>query len=174
MYVKLSNCRPLLSGLLFSLIYGSMLSCSQPAKKKISSGFTQEHKDTIKRKPPGSFSDTVIVDFPSAVFYNSDSLQLEKIKVIISKNEYETEVHNCFYQMRNARMVLKQYWPKIHIIEIIGNRHLLFVKANKNKTLIDLNNKGNMCGLFLFNGIKEPELVDMMNIDTALGFYFSK
>jgi hypothetical protein len=31
-----------------------------------------------------------------------------------------------------------------------------------------------MCGIFLFDGKKEPELADMMNIDTALGFYFEK
>jgi hypothetical protein len=149
-----------------------MQSCTQSAKKNISSGNTGEHKDTIIRKPPASFSDTLIIYFPSAVFYNPDSLQLQKIKEISAKNQYETDVHNCFYLMKNARMSLKKYWPKIHIIESLANRYLLFVKPDKTKTCIDLNSEGDMCGLFLFDGKKEPQLADMMNIDTALGFYF--
>lgn len=172
MYINFSNNRPLLSGLLLSLIYSSMLSCRQQAKKNIPAVITQEHKDTIRKKPPGSFSDTLTIHYPTAVFYNPDSLQLLQIKEITEKNEYETDVHNCFYQMRNARIVLKKYWPQIHIIETSKNRYLLFVKADKSKIFIDLDNKGDMCGLLLFDGKKEPELADMMNIETAMGFYF--
>jgi hypothetical protein len=166
------NSRPFLPGFLFCLIFIFLNSCTQSSKKNIPSATTQENKDTIRRKPPASFSDTLIIQFPSAVFYNPDSLQLEKIKEIMAKNEYETEVHNCFYLMRNARNVLNKYWPEIHIIETSTHRFLLFVKANKEKTCIDLDSKGDMCGIFLFDGKKEPELADMMNIDTALGFYF--
>lgn len=170
--MNLTNYRPLLSGLLFSLIYGTMLSCSQPAKKNNPATISQEHRDTIRRKTPSSFSDTLTIHYPSAVFYNPDSLQLLKIKKTTAKNEYETDVHNCFYQMRNARIVLKKYWPQIHIIETSSNRYLLFEKADNSKILVDLDLKGDMCGLFLFDGKKEPELTDMMNIETGLGFYF--
>jgi len=162
----------LVSGLLF--IMGTLVSCSDKNKKNNSIKKITEKKDTIIRKPPSSFSDTIVIDFPSAVFYNPDSLQLKKIKETTLKNEYESEVHNCFYLIRNARMILKKYWPKIHVIETSRNRYLLFVKSDKTKALIDLNSKGDMCGVFLFDGKKEPELADMMNIDTALGFYFSK
>jgi hypothetical protein len=126
------------------------------------------------KKPPASFNDTLVIINMAAVFYNPDSLQLDKIKAISKKENYETEVHNCFYLMRNARIVLQKYWPKIHIIETKKNRYLLFIKRDKNKTCIDLNSNGDMCGIFLFDGKKEPELADMMNIDTALGFYFDK
>ena len=128
----------------------------------------------IKTKPPSSFSDTLLIDRPTAVFYNPDSIQMRKIKEQSSKNAYETDVHNCFYLMRNARRVIKKYWPRVHIIETSVNRYLLFIKSDKTKTYIDLDSKGDMCGIFLFNGKKEPELADMMNIDTALGFYFEK
>lgn len=130
--------------------------------------------EVIYKKPPSSFGDTLIIKGKSAVFYNPDSLQREKIKEITLKNDYESDEHNCFYLMRNARIVLKKYWPRIHIIETSANRFLLFVKADKTNTCIDLNSKGDMCGMFLFDGKKEPELADMMNMDTALGFYFAK
>ena len=162
----------LVLGLHFIII--CLVSCSDENQKNNSIKNITEKKDTIIRKPPSSFSDTITINFPSAVFYNPDSLQLEKIKEVTPKNAYESDVHNCFYLMRNARIVLKKYWPEIHIIETSVNRYLLFVKADKNKTCIDLNSKGDMCGIFLFDGKKEPGLADMMNIDTALGFYFGK
>ena len=175
MYISPSNCRPLVSGLLLCFISGFMYSCKQSSSKKnIPPGNIPENKDTVRRKPPSGFSDTLSIHFPAAVFYNPDSLQLQKIKEITEKNEYETEVHNCFYLMRNARIEMKKYWPKIHIIETSVNRYLLFIKADKTRICIDLNTKGDMCGIFLFDGKKDPQLADMMNIDTALGFYFAK
>ena len=166
--------RPGLSSWTLLFIFIFIFSCAHQTKKIIPSVTTGENKDTIRKKPPGSYSDSLTIDFLSAVFYNPDSLQLLKIKEITPKNEYETDVHNCFYEMRNARIVLKKYWPQVHIIETSNNRYLFFVKANKNISCIDLNTKGDMCGLFLFDGKKEPELVDMMNIETALGFYFAR
>jgi len=149
-------------------------SCSDSPRQTSPEQNKIDNKDSTKNKPPASFSDTIKIDSPAAVFYNPDSIQLEKIKEITPKNEFESEVHNCFYLMQNARIVLKKYLPQIHIIETSQNRYLLFVKSDKTRTLIDLNGKGDMCGVFLFDGKKEPELADMMNIDTALGFYFSK
>ena len=128
----------------------------------------------IYKKPPSSFPDTIIITGKSAVFFTADTLQLKKIKEITGKVAYENNVHDCFYQMRNARMVLKKYWSQVHIIETSRARYILFNKANKNKTYIDLNNQNDQCGIFLFDPRKNPQLADMMNIDTELGFYFVK
>jgi hypothetical protein len=128
----------------------------------------------VLSKPPSSYTDTLIITSPSAVFYNPDTLQLEKIKSINKKNIFESLEHDCFYQMRNARMVLKKYWPKVRIIETSKARYLLFIKADKSKKCIDLNSKNDICGIFLFDNKKDPELIDMMNVDTALEFYFNK
>ena len=82
--------------------------------------------------------------------------------------------HDCHYQMQNARIVLKKYWPQLHIVEATKARYILFVKTDETKICIDLNDKNDICGLFLFDTKKNPVLVDMPNIDTELGFYFSK
>jgi hypothetical protein len=125
-------------------------------------------------KPPSSFTDTLVIKLPSAVFYNPDSLQLEKIRSINKKMIFESLTHDCFYQMRNARMVLKKYWPQVRIIETSKARYLLFIRADKKNICIDLNNKNDICGVYLFEKDKDPQLIDMMNIDTELGFYFKK
>ena len=87
---------------------------------------------------------------------------------------FESMVHDCFYQIKNARMVLKKQWPQVKIIETSRARYLLFIKADKSKICIDLDTKNDMCGLFLFDGKKDPVLTDMTNIDTALKFYFEE
>lgn len=87
---------------------------------------------------------------------------------------FEGLMHDCFFQMRNAHIVLKKYYPKIKIIESTKARYLLFVKEDKSKTCIDLNSKNDICGMYIFNTEKNPQLVDMANVDTELEFYFQK
>ena len=150
-------------------------SCSPSSEKN----YKVEKKDQgpahkIAKKPPSSFDDTVIIDRESAVFYNPDSLQLEKIRLVNEKRVYKTLTHDCFYMMQNARNVLRQHWPRIRIVEVMKARWLLFVKKDKSKICIDLNARNYICGLFLFDPKKDPEPVDMPNVDTFLGFYFGQ
>ncbi len=131
-------------------------------------------KHPIIKKPGSSFNDTIIVYGGSAVFYSPDSLQMIKIKAVNEKDIFDMITHDCHYQMQNARTVIKKYWPELKIIDASKARYLLFVKEDKNKILIDLNDKNDICGLFLFDAKKDPVKVDMPNIDTALGFYFTR
>jgi len=150
-------------------------SCSEISKKNNQQEVkSPEKKHLIIKKPASSFNDTIIINTKSAVFYNPDSLQMEKIKEVNEKAIFDMITHDCHYQMQNARMVLKEYWPQVRIIETSKARYLLFVKADKSKICIDLNNKNDICGLFLFDRKKDPVLADMPNINTELGFYFSK
>ena len=126
------------------------------------------------KKPPSSYNDTVVVKDIAAVFFNSDSVQLEKVKAITEPGFYESVTHEGFYQQRNARMVLARSWSKIHKYEVVKARYLEFVKTDGSKVYIDLNQKGDLCGIFLFNRVKDPQLIDMMNIDTVLYYYFDK
>lgn len=140
-----------------------------------------QHKDNIPdstrglstKKPPSSFTDTLFITGFSAVFYNPDSLQLEKIKAANPNNVFESMVHDCYFQMRNARMVLKKHWPSVKIIETSRNRFLSFIKDKElGSSTVDLNTNGDMCGLYLFNGTKAPLVIDMTNIETGLADYF--
>lgn len=150
-------------------------SCSEVHKKDTPVVETSpKAKLLIIKKPASGFNDTMIINSNSAVFYSPDSLQMEKIKEVNERVIFDQLTHNCHYQMQNARIVIKKYWHQIKIIETSTFRYLLFEKANKDKICIDLNDKNDICGLFLFDGKKDPVLVDMPNIDTQLGFYFSR
>ena len=128
----------------------------------------------VKTKPSSSYSDTVEIDVPSAVFYSADSFQLERIKAVTDSGIFESTMHEFFYQMRNSRVVLKKYYPHIKIQEVKNARFLFFKKTGGGKELIDLNDKNDPFGIFLFDGVQSPRLVDMTNIESELGFYFSK
>ena len=151
------------------------LSCSDPERQRNSIQENTVSKNPVRIKSPGSFSDTIkIKSFSSAVFYYPDSLQLEKIKASTDKRIFESTMHDYFYQMRYSRVVLKRYFPQIHIIEVKKGRYLLFELKGGQKEYIDLNAKNDPWGLFIFDGQKVPRLVDMTNIDSELGFYFPR
>lgn len=156
---------------IIAIVAQSSMECTG---KKINPGNNIKTGTEILLKPPSSFADTLIIQNPSAVFYNPDSMQLNKIRSINNKMVFESLQHDCFYQMRNARLVLQKYWPQIQIVETSKARYLLFIKADKSKTIIDLDSKNDICGIFLFDSKQDPELIDMMNVDTELGFYFKK
>ena len=148
-----------------------ILSCSNPSNQAEP---TKETKENIRTKPPSSFPDTMTVSASSAVFFKPDSLQLEKIKKATDSKIFESMQHDCFYQMRNATNMLTVQYPKIKIIEVVNASHLLFKMANGQFKIINLNTNNDPCGIYLFQPDKEPRLTDMTNIDTELGFYFSK
>lgn len=165
-----------ISGAGIIIFFSVILSACSGAPEKKSNDQIEpaSSNNQLISKSPSSYTDTLTITSASAVIYNSDSLQLEKIKAINKEMIFESMVHDCFYQMRNSRMVLKKYWPLVKIIDTSKARYLLFIKADKGKIYIDLDTKNDICGLFLFDGKKDPVLADMTNIDTALRFYFNE
>ena len=158
----------------FAFLFTSYYNHSKQTNKQT---LTHEHKTLVRKfipKPPSSFEDTLTIKNPSAIFYKPDSFQLEKIKSVNKPMVFEGLLHDCCFQMRNAHIVLKRYYPTIKIIETTQARYLLFVKEDKSKTCIDLNSNNDICGMYIFNTEKNPQLVDMTNVDTELEFYFQK
>lgn len=159
--------------ILFYLIVILIVSCTNsPVKdkpQKINVGSIK-----YPSKPPSSYQDTVRISFPAAVFYHADSLQLQKIKELTDTGTYDAQMHEYFFQMRNARKVLNRDWKHIKTVEAKNVRHLLFIKNNKDSVCIDLDKKNDPYGLFLFDGKKDPGIIDMMNVETQLSFYFEK
>lgn len=97
---------------------------------------------------------------------------MDKIRAVNKKDVFAMLTHDCHYQMEYSRLVLQKHWPGVRVIDTFRARYLLFEKADKSRIYIDLNDKNDICGLFLFDGTKDPVLADMPNIDTVLGFYF--
>lgn len=160
-----------INGLLILLFISS---CIDNTRNIVPSVQSKTSKHAIIKKPGSSFNDTIFINEKAAVFYSPDSLQMEKIKEVNEKNIFDMITHDCHYQMQNARLSLKKYQPDVKVIDASKARYLVFIKENTTKICIDLNDKNDICGLFLFDGKKDPILADMPNIDTILDFYFRK
>lgn len=147
---------------------------NQNEKKKEDKPDTKKEALPVYKKPVSIYQDSFHINAPAAVFYHPDSLQLLRIKATMDSSVYDATMHEFFYQMRNARMVIKKNRPGLKVIEAKNCRYLVFHKKNGAAEFIDLDTKNDAYGLFLFNQNKSPLLADMMNIDTALGFYFEQ
>jgi hypothetical protein len=133
----------------------------------------KSRKREILKKPSSSYHDSLFIDSPAAIFFEPDSLQMEKIRSVNEKGIYESLTHDCYYQMKNARLVLERNWPIIRVITDSNARWLIFKKTGGTIT-VDLDQVNNICGIYLFDGVKAPVRIDMTNIDSELGFYFKK
>ncbi|MEO7531489.1 MAG: hypothetical protein ABIS69_08760 [Sediminibacterium sp.] len=148
-------------------------SCAERSRHQLPETGKTESKTQQGNKPKSSFPDTIQINYPAAVFYRPDALQLESLKAVTDSMVLESTMHQLFYQMRNARIVLKKYHPTIKIVEVVNARWLLFILKNGVKKYIDLDKNNDPEGLYIFNVKKEPLVVDMMNVETELGFYLA-
>lgn len=130
-----------------------------------------EVNKNYKPKPPATYTDTLIIKFTAAVFYHPDSLQLLKIKLQTDSMIFDGSMHEFFYQMRNARMVIQKTWPGLKITEAKKCRYILFIKKDNSTECVDLDTKPDACGLLVFNQKKSSLIVDMMNVETEVSFY---
>lgn len=156
------------------LLTGLLTACTGKTEQQqgVTQASQQEHK--VLSKPPASCTDTLVAQNRVAVFFNPDPGQLEKIRTINDTMVFESMTHDCYYQMNNARLLMKQNWPDIKIIESSNARFLKFTRKDKSSTCIDLNTINDMCGIVLFDGTHDPLLIDMMNVDTELERYFKR
>ena len=151
-----------------------IISCSNSTEQNKPVANKSKNISLPKNKPSSTFPDTLKINSASAVFYYADSLQLEKIKALTDSGFYEGSMHEYFSYMRNAHLVIDKIMPQLKIIEAKNVRYLLFINDDNSTKCIDLDTKIEPYGLFIFKMKKAPQLADMANIETELGFYFSK
>jgi len=162
------------SGVIIFFLFASVvISCTDSKKRSTDQNTSPLKKASPKQiKPASGFTDTLKINFAAAIFYAPDSAQWQKLKLVNDTMVYSSFEHDCFFQMRNARNVIKQNFPGVRLIEVGKARYLLFEIAEGHSRSIDLDSLADPCGIFLFKKEKEPHPADMTNIDTELGFYF--
>jgi hypothetical protein len=157
--------------LLFLTNTVNLVGCANNRKNTEKEAEVDKTNQSLIVKPGSSFNDTLVVNTNSAVLFTADSVQFEKFRKVVSPMAWESIHHDCYYQMRYARTVLKGQWPKIEIKEAVKKRYILFVKSDGKNICIDTD-KMDVCGILLFNKIKNPQPADLTNIETELRYYF--
>lgn len=152
-----------------------ILSCKDDKENRhVSNTEEKSSLQPVFIKPSSNYTDSLFITIPAAVFYHPDSMQLIQIKAMTDPMVFDGTMHEFFYQMRNARTVLKKNWPRLKIIEAKNYRYLVFVKNERLREYVDLNTKNDAYGLFVFDGKKLPRLIDMTNIETEVSFYLKE
>jgi len=149
----------------------SIFSCTIKEKKQKEN--LPVHNSPALSKPGSSFHDTLQVNFAAAVFYEPDSMQLEKIRAVTERRIFDGSMHEYFFQRRNAHLFLKEHWPSIRIIDTKHIRYLHFVRSDKASELIDLDQMNDAYGIFVFDPKKKAMQLDMTNIETQVPQYFT-
>ena len=118
--------------------------------------------------------DSLVVDSGAAVFFRQDSLHLARIKAILKERVFESLTHDCYFETKYARSVLRRSRPSLSIVNDSTHRWLIFVKKDGTRKRIDLYAIQDICGVILFDGTRDPERASMPDIDTALWNYFGE
>lgn len=156
------------------LILITIISCKPTIRPAKDLKDTRESHPVQQIKPSSSYQDSLSIDARSTVFYQPDSLQLERIKSVTDPGIFEGSMHEYFFQQRNAQIEIKRDYPDLKIIHSQNVRFLVFRKNNNTSEVIDLNKFNDAYGLFIFDPDSIPVLVDMTNLGSAIYPYFYK
>jgi hypothetical protein len=163
--------------LLIIILAAFLFSCKHqksPGKRNSPADTTVQNPITpIYSKPASELKDTLFISEKAAVFFNPDTIQLKKIKEQLNPRIFDSDMHDCYFQQRFARTVLTRQYPLVHIIDSRNARWLVFKKTNGNMVQIDLDKIPDMCGIYIFEPSKDPQLVEMTNFESFAGFYFT-
>ncbi|HEY6063367.1 MAG TPA: hypothetical protein VIV35_07140, partial [Chitinophagaceae bacterium] len=130
---------------LFILSVFTVYCTNTPIKKKTEASRPEIIKQD-RHKPPATYEDTLKIDFPAAVFYHADSLQLQRIKEVTDTMIFDGSMHEYEYLLKNAHNVIRSFNPRLKIIEAKNKRYLLFIKSDASFDCIDLNTKDDAYG----------------------------
>jgi hypothetical protein len=155
--------------LFYFLLIMTFHACTSSTEQK-----DREQEEKLNTKPRSNYQDTLMITDVSVVFYNPDSMQLEKIRELTKKQVFEGTMHEFYYEQRNARLFFQKHWPQLAIIDAENIRYLVFVKTDKQTEIIDLDKFNDAYGIFAFDRKRSPLLINMTNVETEVTNYFQK
>ena len=164
--------RKYLYSLVLFLFVCILAACNQNSRQD--TGKKQQEVPSQKTKPGATGTDSLKVSSSSVVFFEPDSIQLEKIRKITKDEVFKTSVHEYFYMSRNAKAYIQEHRPELKILEAKNFRYIVFTRSDASEEIIDLDKLADAWGMYVFDPKKTPQLSDMMNVDTEIPRYFSK
>ena len=149
-----------------------LIGCNQPIKQDKPG--KQQEVQPAKTKPGATGTDSLEVTVPSVVLFEPDFVQLEKIKAITEEGVFKSMVHESEFQFYTVRMYVKKNRPDLQVLTAKHARYIVFVKTDGDIEIVDLDKIADAWGMYVFDPKKNPQLSDMMNVDTEIPRYFSK
>jgi hypothetical protein len=149
------------------VLFGCNQNGEQPKEKK-------QEQSPVKIKPGAMGTDSLQIISPAVVFFEPDSIQLEKIKAITGEREFTSMAHEAEFQIYTVSMYVKKNRPELQTLHAKNVRYIVFVKMDGNREIVDLDKIPEAWGMYVFDPKKDPRPADMMSVDTEIPNYFSK
>ncbi|HET7897700.1 MAG TPA: hypothetical protein VFL47_08520, partial [Flavisolibacter sp.] len=139
-----------------------------------SSADTTQKVDTPKAQVapqlPPLDRDTLTIDRKAAVFYQPDSLQMEKRMKQVGEADFRAGADDyIFYVNRSAEYLEKHGLP---VLDAKNKKYLKFVSVDKQTQVIKLDSLEELWGMYLFEPKKKPYAADMTVIEDEYKKYY--
>lgn len=154
--------------ILSTLVCGAMLiSCNNKSEKN-------KPADNDTANPAVNVvtnsEDTLVVDKDAAVYYQPDSVAIEKWKKSAGEENFETIIDDWSNYMNTSSEYLTGM--KLTILQSETKKLVKFVKADGSATIVRLDTISNFWGVYLFTPAKEPLYADPIMIEDDYKSYF--
>lgn len=154
--------------ILLALVFGTILiSCNnQSDKDKTTSNDSTSQTNNVVT----TIEDTLVVDKDAAVYYQPDSVAMEKWKKSAGEGNFETIIDDWSNYMNTSSEYLTGM--KLPIMQSENRKVVKFVKADGSATIVRLDTISNFWGVYLFTPAKEPLYTDPIMIENGYKSYF--
>jgi hypothetical protein len=165
--------------LLLSLTVFSCATNDQKQEPKsdtnISSADTTLKADTAKTQivanPIPLDTDTLTIDRKAAVFYQPDSLQIERRMKEVGDADFRAGVDDYIYYVNTSAEYLEK--EGLPVIDAKNKKYLKFVLADKQVQVIKLDTLEELWGMYLFDPRKKAYAADMTTIEDEYKNYYN-
>jgi hypothetical protein len=126
----------------------------------------------VKKKVgrPRLYSDTLTVDKRAAVFYDPDTMQIEKRKKQIGEQDFQTGLDDYAYYINESITFLEQ--NHLQVLRTDDKNFIRFVRDNGDVRLIKKDTLPDLWGIFLFDPGKDVYQADILDMEKEYHTYF--
>lgn len=132
-----------------------------------SNGIAELH---IALTPDPEPSDTLTIDEKSAVFFQPDSLQIERRKKKAGETDFYAGADDYIFYMNSALQFLDSV--KLKTVEARDKKYLRFVGRDASQQLIRIDTLSELWGMYFFEPSKTARLANVLDIDESYSSYY--
>ena len=127
-------------------------------------------KAQIEPQPFPLDTDTLTIDRKTAVFYQPDSLQMEKRMKKVGEADFRAGADDYIYYVNTSAEYLEK--EGLPVLDAKNKKYLKFVLANKRVQVIKLDTLEELWGMYLFDPKKKAYAADITIIEDEYKSYY--
>jgi hypothetical protein len=142
----------------------------QEKPKVLTAAATDMGEFQIALTPDPEPSDTLTIEEKSAVFFQPDSLQIERRKKKAGETDFYAGADDYIFYMNSALQFLDSV--KLKTVEARDKKFLRFVGRDASQQLIRIDTLPELWGMFFFEPSKTARLANVLDIDQSYSSYY--